>query len=149
MNNYYVYLHKDPTTKEIVYVGKGRHGRAWDVTRCRTENKDHQNWMLEQSEKGFLPSDWVTILEKNLTEKEAFSAETVWMHEHGSPEFNRTSGQKNHQAKITDDQAREIFKLASIKQHKEIAEEYGISRSAVSMIATRKQWRAATACLIK
>ena len=30
MNNYYVYFHKNPITKEIFYVGIGNKKRAWN-----------------------------------------------------------------------------------------------------------------------
>jgi len=147
---FYVYKHVDPITKEIVYLGKGCNGRAWDVTRCRTQNKEHQDWMLSLCEKGYLPSDWVEIIDRNLTEKEAFKEETKWFHLYGQPKFNRTAGEKNHQAKLTDNQAQEIFILTKTtkRTHKDIATEYNVSRTAISMIASRKQWKAATACLI-
>ena len=149
MDKYYIYIHSDPHTKEIVYIGKGCNGRAWDVTRSRTANKDHQNWRVRLIELGNIPTDWVTIIHRNLSEKEAFKIECTWMHENGRPKFNKTGGEKNHQSKISDDQAREIYKLTKISDlyHKDIAKQYGISRSAVSMIATKKQWKAATSCL--
>jgi hypothetical protein len=147
--HYYVYLHKNPETDEIVYVGKGCHGRAWVVTRGKKTSKNHQDWMKSMGEKGFIPCDWVVILQKNLTEHDAFKIETNWMHVNGQPKFNRTGGEKNYQAKLTDEQAREIFNRAKTELHKNLAEEFNISRSAVSMIATRKQWRAATSCLVK
>ena len=150
MNKYYVYKHTDPNTAEVVYFGKGCHGRAWDVTRSRTENKEHQNWMLLLSENGFTPDDWVQIVKKGLSEDEAFKTELEYFHTNGQPKFNRTAGEKNHQAKLTDIQAKEIFKLTKTTKltHKDIAKEYNVSRTAISMIASRKQWKAATACLI-
>jgi hypothetical protein len=149
MNKYYVYKHVDPITSEIVYVGKGCHGRAWDVTRARTENKDHQKWMLELCDKGYTPDDWVILIHKGLSEKDSFSKEVEYFHNYGRPKFNRTGGEKNHQSKLTDEEARTIFKMTQekTKTHCEIAKDYGISRSAVSMIATRKQWKTATSCL--
>jgi hypothetical protein len=147
---YYVYQHIDPDTQQVVYIGKGCGGRAWDVTRCRSQNKDHQDWMVSLCQKGFVPSDWVIICHKNLSEAESFLKETEWFHLNGQPKFNRTSGEKNHQSKLTDSQAREIFTLTKTtnQTHKNIAKDYNVSRAAVSMIASRKQWRAATACLI-
>lgn len=109
MNNFYVYLHTDPRTQEVVYVGKGKHGRAWDVTRCRTDNKEHQNWMLELSELGFIPTDWVSILYKNHTENGALQLEKEYLHLHGVLRFNRQSGERQHQAKMTDAQALEAY----------------------------------------
>lgn len=58
---YYVYYHICPATNVIMYVGKGKHGRAWDVTRSRGTNKAHQDWMIGLSESGHIPQDWVVI----------------------------------------------------------------------------------------
>ena len=146
MNNFYVYLHTDPRTQEVVYVGKGKHGRAWDVTRCRTDNKEHQNWMLELSELGFIPTDWVSILYKNHTENGALQLEKEYLHLHGVLRFNRQSGERQHQAKMTDAQALEAYAMvkAGAKQQ-EVADKFGVSRSAISMLASGKQWKAVTA----
>lgn len=148
MNNFYVYTHHDPRGKfdEVVYVGKGKHGRAWDVTRCRSQHKEHQDWMIKLCEQGYVPNEWVTIVEQGLTEDEAFAMETNILHTGGCPIFNRQSGEKQHQAKLTNAQARCIYVLCELgeKTHKEIAEEYKVSRSTISMIASGKQWRAIT-----
>lgn len=146
-SRYYVYLHVDPITGETVYVGKGTLGRAWDVTRVRKKHHhEHCSWMLSLSEQGYLPTDWVHILERNLTEDEAFSKEKEYLHNNGKLKFNRQSGEDNYQAKLTDSQAREIYKLANFDKlkHKEIADKYKVSRTCVSMIASGKQWKATT-----
>jgi hypothetical protein len=143
---YYVYLHTDPKTGEVVYVGKGVGGRAWDVTRCRREHKEHQQWMLSLMEEGYLPTDWVSIYKKNMTEEEAFKEEVAYLHTHGNVKFDRRSGEKNYQAKLTCDQVKKIF--LTDKNHTKLAKEYGVSRSCISMIKSRKQWRSTTACLI-
>lgn len=145
---YYVYRHIHPESKETVYVGKGCYGRAWDVTRNRTGNPEHVAWCKKLCEVGYIPQDWVVIDRRGLTEEQAFSIEKERLHTYGCPKFNRQSGQKNYQAKLTDKQAQEIFLRASTEKHSHLAEEFGVSRSAVSMIASRKQWRATTACLI-
>jgi hypothetical protein len=143
---YYVYLHCDPVSNEIVYVGKGCYGRAWDVTRNRVGHPEHLAWLKQLSAKGYLPSDWVEIISKNLSEAEAFSLEKQTLHMVGTRRFNRQSGERNYQSKLTDKQACEIF--IRDEPHKKLAEEFGVSRSAISMIKSRKQWRAATACLV-
>lgn len=149
-NDYYTYLHIEPDSDplEVVYVGKGRYGRAWDVTRCRSRNSEHQSWMQELSKLGYIPTDWAVILEKNLTEDEAYRLEREYMHNNGAPRFNRNTGENNHQAKMTNEQAREAFRLAKEGvRHQTIADMFGVSRSAISMIASGKQWRSATADL--
>lgn len=143
MNRYYVYLHVCPLTGEVVYVGKGKAGRAWDVTRCRAQFKEHQDWMLDLIDKNYLPSDWVTILYKGLEETDAFNKEKEYLYINGRTKFNRYSVERQHQAKITDAEAVEIYKLAwtTKLKHKEIADRYGISRSAVCMIKHKRQWK--------
>jgi hypothetical protein len=146
---YYVYKHVDPLYGMTVYVGKGCGGRAWDVTRNRNGNKEHLEWMLELCELGYSPDEWVVIIQRDLDEETALRIESEYRHTNGCPIYNRQSGEKNYQAKLTDKQAREIFQRAKAgEKHGDLSEEFGVSRSAVSMIASRKQWRAATACLI-
>ncbi len=99
-------------------------------------------------EKGYTPDDWVVIMWKGLSEQEALEKEKTYLHTKGCPRFNRQSGERNYQAKLTDEQARDIYRRAPTTNHGDLAVEYGVSRSAISMIASRKQWRAATACLI-
>ena len=143
MTKYYVYKHIDPITNEVVYIGKGCNGRAWDVTRCRNTHKEHQDWMLSLSNMGFIPIDWVIIIHKNLEEGQALELEKQLIHL-GCPIFNRQSGEKQHQAKLTNIKAIEIYDLTKTKglAHKDIAELYGVSRTCVSMISSVKQWKA-------
>lgn len=51
-------------------------------------------------------------------------------------------GEKNHAAKLTADQAREIF--LSDAPNTALAKKYGVTRQAVQAIKHRKTWRAAT-----
>lgn len=146
---FYVYAHIEPGTETIVYVGKGCYGRAWDVTRNRNGHSAHLDWMKKRSNEGYLPTDWVRILYKHLSEEEAFRLEKQVLHTYGTTKFNRNSGERNHRALLTDDQAKEIYIRAhSGELHRALAEEFNCSRPAISMINTRKQWRAATACLV-
>lgn len=148
-NVYYVYLHTDPSTKEVVYVGKGTGGRAWDVTRARGGHREHQAWMQRLMVEGYIPSDWVTVLGKSLTQEQAFSLEKQYLYDYGHVKFNRYSGERQHQAKLTDVQAIEIYTLAWTTDEKQgdIAKRYGVSRSAVAMIKTKKQWKTTLAGL--
>lgn len=148
--NFYTYLHIDPRTNEVVYVGKGCLGRAWDVDRNRSSHPDHQEWLYELYDLGFLPPDWTQIIASGCSEDAALFFEKDYLHTHGTLRFNRQSGERNNRAKLTDVQAREIFICCKHKvdTHNNIAKLYGVSRTCVSMIASRKQWRAATACLV-
>jgi len=106
--------------------------------------------MKQLCEEGYLPMDWVKIQVKNLTGEQAYMQEKEFLHSHGTTIFNRQSGERNYQAKLTDKEACEIYIKTKKNQklHKELALEYGVSRTAISMISSRKQWRAATACLL-
>lgn len=147
MYEFYVYLHVDPRTNEVVYVGKGKYGRAWDVTRCRSLNKEHQEWMKELSSYGFVPSDWVIIYNKGMSEEAAFLLEKEYLHTNGVLKFNRQSGERQHQAKLTDEQAIEIFHLAWDKKESQasIAKRYGVCRTVVPVIKYKRQWKATLA----
>jgi hypothetical protein len=99
---------------------------------------------------GYLPNDWVKIIKHRLTEEQAFTLEREYLHAIGGAAFNRQSGENNFQSKLTNVQAQEIYlKAKAGVKHKTLADQFNVSRSAISMIASRKQWRAATACLLK
>ncbi len=143
---YYVYVHRDiGDTYQIVYIGKGTGGRAWDVSRSRGNNKDHQEWMQGLMEEGKIPSDWVQVVMSNLSEKEAFEKEKALLHTYGQPKFNRTCGERNHRAKLTDDQARDIY--VSKDNSGVLSRKYGVSRAAIQNIKKGLQWRAATSTI--
>jgi hypothetical protein len=147
-NTFYVYVHFDMETHDIVYIGKGKYGRAWDVTRARGDHKEHQEWMMEMCRQGYVPSDWVSIAQSGMTEKEALELEKRMLHNTGVTRFNRQGGQRNHMSKLTDKQAIEIFiRCKNGEGHQKLADEFKVSRSAVSMIASRKQWKTVTAGL--
>jgi hypothetical protein len=143
MSEFYVYLHKDPLTQEVVYVGKGKYGRAWDVTRSRANSKDHQAWMEELSLKGYIPCDWVVILERNLEEAQAFQLEKETLYKLGVTKFNRQSGEKQHQAKLSDAQAIEIYHRVwrDRESPRQLSKEFGVSRACIYMIKKKKQWK--------
>lgn len=65
--DYYVYIHRNPTTKEIFYVGKGRAGRAYSI------GGRSKQWMGYVKEHG----KEVELLYNDLTEKEAFNLEHI------------------------------------------------------------------------
>lgn len=140
--SYYVYLHKDPITNKIVYVGKGIGGRAWDVTRCRGQHKEHQLWMQTLMSNGYIPTDWVTIIHKNLTEQEAFSKEKEYLHTNGLLLFNRQSGERQHQAKLKNYQAIDIYLALQLGiKPNELSTMYKVSKATIYMIKKKTQWK--------
>jgi len=82
-NDYYIYRHVDPTDHRLVYVGLGTGSRAWAMGTYRSTKDarygrragEHDAWMNSLMQKGFLPSDWVHIVEKQLTKEDAHKLE--------------------------------------------------------------------------
>jgi len=72
---YYVYFHKNKSTGEVFYIGKGSGDRAWDKTR---RNK------LWRSEVEKLSDGWdIEIIKRNLSENEAFYYEEKFIQSAG------------------------------------------------------------------
>ena len=151
INKFYVYLHSDPRTGKVVYVGKGCGGRAWDVTRNRGKSSEHCDYLVSLCNEGFTPNDYVIILRRNMSEKEATDVESSYMHTNGLTRFNRRCGERNYQAKLTTEQVRKIYKLTKTTKmtHAELAVNYGVSRTCISQIAAGRQWKSTTADLRK
>jgi hypothetical protein len=75
---YYVYVHKDCTSGEVFYVGKGHGKRAWD-TKSR-----NSRW---NSKVASLPNGWqVEIIQDDLSENEAFDLEFSLIQKYGGIE---------------------------------------------------------------
>jgi len=57
MNKYYWYKHIDPDTQELVYVGHGSGGRAWQCgsTHSPLRSKEHLKWADDLLERGVTP----------------------------------------------------------------------------------------------
>ena len=75
---YYVYVHKDCSTGEVFYVGKGYGRRAWS-TKSR-----NSRW---ESKVASLSNGWqAEIVQDNLSEDEAFNLEVSLIDKYGGPE---------------------------------------------------------------
>lgn len=90
MNEYYVYVHLNPKTKEIFYVGIGKGNRAWNQWAGR--NKFWENYVNKH---GFE----VELISENLTRKQAEKIEISLIAELGRRQIdeggtlvNRSSG---------------------------------------------------------
>jgi hypothetical protein len=86
MNNFYVYIHIDPRTDEIRYVGKGKNDRA---SRMSRRYGYHKNWIKQLELLGLKPI--VRIVEANLKEKEALEKEKELISEYRKNGFNLTN----------------------------------------------------------
>lgn|SRR5574343_605140 len=125
-DRYYVYIHVDPMTSSVVYVGKGTRGRAWVFSRDRSGGRkdDHFLWMLGLEAAGLTPANWVYIVDEGLSEKEALSVESTLIGLH-DPVFNKNT---RRSLSYTAEQFREMVALRSAGVgYKEIADTVGTS----------------------
>ena len=83
-SDFYVYFHMDGD--EIVYVGKGSRGRAWDCQTGKNRSAAHSEFMLDR-----LPFLDIKFPSHGITEDEADSLEKLMIGKH-QPKFNRLGG---------------------------------------------------------
>jgi hypothetical protein len=97
MNDYYAYIHLNPTTNEIFYVGKGK-GHRKSAKTSRNEKWTEYGSKLSEPNKGL-------VLKENLSEKDALDLEKkvlkkIEFHYHDTttniaesePDLNNNSG---------------------------------------------------------
>jgi hypothetical protein len=91
MNKYYWYKHVDPDTQEVVYVGHGSGGRAWQCGSSHSplRSKEHCKWADELLERGVTPDEWVEIGDRGISKEEAKETELQLIHEL-KPKFNKS-----------------------------------------------------------
>ena len=125
-DRYYTYVHFDPITSEIMYVGKGTRHRAWTFTKNTSGGRalDHFEYLCSLESLGYTPDDWVKIVDKGLSSTEALEKEMELISKH-RPLFN-----KNYKSKtiLTDEDvlaAREMRQQGMI--FREIANSFGVS----------------------
>lgn len=91
-NIFYVYMHVDPDTKEIVYIGKGCFARAANVD-GRTD--DHREWLQEVVTRGDIPYSYIYFLRCDLPEEDAYFYEQSKLSElidaGNRPRFNKVT----------------------------------------------------------
>lgn len=98
-NRFYVYKHVDPDTGDLLYLGKGSGQRAWmclggyDDTRYGHRSREHAERLNGFMDKGYLPCDWVVIVERGLTSSAAMKKEQELIRTL-KPLFNRVLGKK-------------------------------------------------------
>lgn len=89
MTKYYWYQHVDPDSQEVVYVGYGSGGRAWQCGSSHSplRSKEHCKWADELLERGITPDEWVVIGDRGISKDEAKEIELQLIHEL-KPKFN-------------------------------------------------------------
>lgn len=91
MNKYYWYKHVDPDTKEVVYVGHGSGGRAWQCGSSHSplRSKEHCKWADDLLARGVTPDEWVEVGDRGISKEEAREVEQMLIHEL-KPKFNKS-----------------------------------------------------------
>lgn len=108
MDRHYVYVHEDPRTGDIRYVGCGTGQRAWMISttsgnRCYGHRtKEHFDWYMELESFGFLMSDIVRVVVRELSKAEAKKFEKSLIEENKDSLFNihRGAGSMMNKDKI-------------------------------------------------
>lgn len=81
---YYVYDHFDPVSGEVVYIGLGTMGRAWEAS---TRTRAHKEWCVRLSERGYTPDQYVRLRVRGLRRLVALQLERRAI-EMAKPRFN-------------------------------------------------------------
>lgn len=82
MNQYYVYKHVDPETKELMYVGMGKGSRAYATKTVKVKqaayghrSPEHAFHLEALLKDGYLPHEWIEFVERSLTKRQALKIE--------------------------------------------------------------------------
>lgn len=89
-NIFYVYVHVDPNTLMIRYVGKGKGRRAYSFSH---RYGHHKNWIKSLEKQGRQPI--VRMITENLSEQQSLKEEKFWIRvykEYGHKLTNGTNG---------------------------------------------------------
>ena len=87
---YYVYEHRHPTTKQLVYIGMGSGHRAFTCPNDKSvhRSKEHAKWMWSLLRQAYTPEQWTTIVARGLTKAEALQQEKQLIKEF-NPQYNK------------------------------------------------------------
>jgi len=69
---HYVYMHTDPASDDLLYVGHGCRGRSWTSL---SHSEDHTFHLEMMTKAGYTADDWVSIVEAGLTKRAACDIE--------------------------------------------------------------------------
>lgn len=124
---HYVYLHTDPRSKEVMYVGSGTKERAWVYSATTRNNPDHLAWCIELQHLGYTPDEWVSI-ELRTRDKEQVLAWERKLIVDLDPDFNRTNRRWDWCLTLSEEQLAAARKYrAEGYSYKIIAREVGTS----------------------
>ncbi len=121
---YYVYLHRDPETFQIVYAGHGCGARAW-LSNEPFRSPLHAEYLGMLENAGYSPNEWVDIVKNRLTKEEACALERDYIKTY-KPEYNKIQGAAL--LKVTPEILEEAFNLREEGwSYKKIAENFDVA----------------------
>ena len=127
---YYVYLHRDPKTKEVIYIGKGSRGRAWHCAESNSRGSEHASYLDLLLEEGYTPDQWVEIISSGLTNKDAYQLETLLLDQ--LVEYPRYNKKRDHACVLSSEDRDRIRKLREFNlSYDKIAKDIGTSTMTV------------------
>jgi hypothetical protein len=130
----YTYIHRDPITNIVRYVGAGSKGRAWACgwsskggPKRGNRTKDHQKWLDSLFDMGYTMGDIVEIIQQGLTKVEAHILEQKLFKQYNSVNlFNIFS--KPSLLKLEEKEIKSAQKLREQgKSYKDISCNIGVS----------------------
>lgn len=142
----YTYAHILPNTGEVIYVGSGRHERAWSLARRSAEHVKVINNILEG---GSSPADYVVILAHGLSAQVAASLEVRLIRElrpllnrQGVSAANAGRGLANHNAVLSPDRVRAIRRdhAGGAVSIRALARHHGVAYSTARKVIKRTAW---------
>lgn len=128
----YVYQHRCPLTKEVVYVGRGQGHRAWATYNQRSHK--HRLWLEDYLNSGLTMGDLVEILHKAIDNDTSKALEKEIIKEL-KPKFNYAHNKDDRNLSLTKEEREKIKQLRSS----------GISYSRIANLthtSTMTAWRA-------
>lgn len=131
--DYYVYTHRKPETNEVLYVGRGSGGRAWQTGASHRCNPAHQDWLKAMMyQENITMANIVVIEASNLYFEDSVQIEKDLIEEF-NPIFNRKMGVPFKLSEEDIKEARRVKDTQNIT-YSELAEKYNVS--------TMTMWRA-------
>jgi hypothetical protein len=118
-----VYKHIDPRTDELLYIGHGARGRAWvhGSKHSVLRSQEHLNHLESMTQDGFIPSDWVHIVQQGISKKDACTIEQALIREL-NPKYNLPQGKS--QLKLNNDKLK----------HCRVLKEFGASYADIALV---------------
>lgn len=136
---YYTYMHIEPDTMNIVYIGVGTKDRAYTTRSTQRSNKEHVQWLRQMETAGYTPDEYVIILDKYRDREQALTEERDLIEEH-QPRFNKIGVTPHHWCMTFSPEEVKMIKdlRAEGISYAQIARELGRSATGVWRIANDK-----------